>query len=186
VEEYRAIRGEVERRVGRLNGRYATLHNSPIHFIHRPVAFPELCALYAVADVALVTPLIDGMNLVAKAYVACQRDEPGVLVLSEFAGAASELFNATLVNPYDAQEVARSLDAALATPAAERRRLMEPMRQSVMAADARQWARRFLHDLGAAAAPPRRPRGTPPGGYNRPVRASPEPSASREHCEALV
>ena len=157
VEEYPALLTEVERRIGRLNGRYATLHNSPVRFIDRSVEFPELCALYAVADVALVTPLIDGMNLVAKEFAACQGEDPGVLILSEFAGAASELFNATVVNPYDAQAVACAIDAALATPAAERRRRMEPMRDRIMTADARQWAGRFLDDLAAAAtaaAPP--------------------------------
>ena len=100
VEEYRELRGQIESRVGRLNGKYATLHNSPIHFVHGSVEFPELCALYALADVGLVTPLIDGMNLVAKEYVACQRgDDPGVLVLSEFAGAAEELSRSPFRQP---------------------------------------------------------------------------------------
>ena len=101
IEEYQALREEVETRVGRLNGKYATLRNSPIHFIFDSIPFADLCALYAIADVAIVTPLIDGMNLVAKEFVVCQRENAGSLILSEFAGAAEELFNAFLVNPYD-------------------------------------------------------------------------------------
>src|SRR5205814_637379 len=83
-------------------GRHATLHNSPIHFIHGSVDFTDLCALYVLAEVAMVTPLIDGMNLVAKEFVAAQRENPGVLVLSEFAGAAEELLGSLVVNPNDA------------------------------------------------------------------------------------
>ena len=105
IEEYQALREEVETRVGRLNGKYATLRNSPIHFVHGSIPFTDLCALYAIADVGIVTPLIDGMNLVAKEFVVCQRENAGVLILSEFAGAAEELFNALLVNPYDARTV---------------------------------------------------------------------------------
>ena len=100
---------EVESKIGQLNGKYATLLNSPIHFIHGSVPFVDLCALYALADVALVTPLIDGMNLVAKEFIACQRENAGLLILSEFAGAAEELFNALFVNPYDSDAVARTL-----------------------------------------------------------------------------
>src|SRR5688572_18096413 len=84
VEQYQELRAEVEARVGRINGEYATVHNTPVHFIHGSVEFTELCAAYATADVGLITPLRDGMNLVAKEYVACQRDNPGVLILSEF------------------------------------------------------------------------------------------------------
>src|SRR3954447_17653808 len=117
VEEYQALREEVEGRIGRLNGQYATLHNSPIKFIHGSVSPTELAALYATARVCIVTPLIDGMNLVAKEFVACQRtgeqDEPGALILSEFAGAAEELFNALIVNPYDAQAVAHAIGEGL-------------------------------------------------------------------------
>src|SRR5438874_8536303 len=84
VPEYQELVQEVEARIGKLNGKYATLHNSPIHFIHASIEFPELCALYAAADAAIVTPLRDGMNLVAKEYIACQSNDPGVLILSEF------------------------------------------------------------------------------------------------------
>ena len=113
IEEYQHLVEEVESRVGQLNGKYATLLNSPIHFIHGSIPFVDLCALYALADIALVTPLIDGMNLVAKEFIACQRENAGLLILSEFAGAAEELFNALLVNPYDSAAVAGTLTYAL-------------------------------------------------------------------------
>ncbi len=149
VEQYQELREDVEARVGRLNGKYTTLRNSPIHFIHGSVSPTELTALYAIAEVALVTPLIDGMNLVAKEYVACQRDEPGVLVLSEFAGAAEELYHSLIVNPYDAQAVAGCLREALAMPPDERATRMHGMRQRVMEVDAAAWARGFIDDLAA-------------------------------------
>jgi|SRR5688572_11211266 trehalose 6-phosphate synthase/phosphatase len=151
VEQYQELRDQVEARVGRLNGEYSTVHNSPIHFIHGSVNFHELCALYALADVGLITPLRDGMNLVAKEYVACQRERPGVLILSEFAGAAEELFNAVIVNPYDAKAVADAIAASLEMPEDERRARMEPMRRRVMSFDAGAWARSFIDELAASA-----------------------------------
>jgi len=103
--------------------------------------------LYALADIALVTPLIDGMNLVAKEFIACQRENAGLLILSEFAGAAEELFNALLVNPYDSAAVAETLTDALALTAEEKRTRILPMRERVMRYDARHWARSFINDL---------------------------------------
>jgi trehalose 6-phosphate synthase/phosphatase len=147
IEEYQQLVEEVESRVGQLNGKYATLLNSPIHFIHGSIPFVDLCALYALADIGLVTPLIDGMNLVAKEFIACQQENAGVLILSEFAGAAEELFNALLVNPYDSAAVAATLTDALAMPVAEKRNLILPMRERVMRYDARHWARSFIDDL---------------------------------------
>src|ERR1700693_5042817 len=147
IEEYQQLVEEVESRVGQLNGKYATLVDSPIHFVHAPIPFVDLCALYALADIALVTPLIDGMNLVAKEFVACQRENAGLLVLSEFAGAAEELFNALLVNPYDSAAVAGTVTDALALPIEEKRNRILPMRERVMRYDARHWARSFIDDL---------------------------------------
>lgn len=149
VEEYKALREETESRVGRINGRYATINSSPIRFIHGSVEFTDLCALYATADVGMVTPLIDGMNLVAKEYIACQRGGEGVLILSEFAGAAEELSSALLVNPYDACAVAQTLRAALVLPNEEKRAAMAPMRQRVLEFDAQHWARTFIEQLRA-------------------------------------
>jgi trehalose 6-phosphate synthase/phosphatase len=147
IEEYQQLLEEVESRVGQLNGKYATLLNSPIHFIHGSIPFVDLCALYALAEIALVTPLVDGMNLVAKEFVACQRENGGLLILSEFAGAAEELFNALLVNPYDSAAVAATLTGALSLSAEEKRNRIAPMRERVMRYDARHWARTFIDDL---------------------------------------
>ncbi len=147
VEDYQDLRADVESRVGRLNGKYATLHNSPIHFIHGSVEFADLCALYSIADAGLVTPLIDGMNLVAKEYLACQRDSSGPLILSEFAGAAEELFNALIVNPYDAQAVADSIARALAMSPEEKRARNQPMRERIKQHDAQHWAASFIDEL---------------------------------------
>ena len=154
VEEYRDLREDVESRIGRLNGKYATLHNSPIHFIHDSVEFAELCALYSVADACLVTPLIDGMNLVAKEFLACQRVPTGPLILSEFAGAAEELFSALIVNPYDPPAVAASIERALKMPPEETRERNGAMRERVMRLDAGHWAKTFIDDLGATADKP--------------------------------
>ena len=153
IEEYQALREEVETRVGRLNGKYATLRNSPIHFIFDSIPFTDLCALYAIADVAIVTPLIDGMNLVAKEFVVCQRENAGSLILSEFAGAAEELFNAFLVNPYDVSAVAETLSTALALSTEQKRALIDPMRERVIRYDARHWARSFINDLSTLVIP---------------------------------
>ena len=147
VAEYQSLRDEVEHRVGRLNGQFTTLVNSPIHFIHGSVKFSELCALYAMAEVALVTPMVDGMNLVAKEYVACQRQNPGVLVLSEFAGAAQELFNAIIVNPYNIEQVTAALEQALTMSPAERAERMNAMLGRVLDMDAGRWARHFIDAL---------------------------------------
>jgi trehalose 6-phosphate synthase/phosphatase len=153
VQEYQVLRDDVEARIGHINGRYTTLTNAPVHFIHGSVSSSELTALYALADVGLVTPLIDGMNLVAKEFVACQRDEAGVLILSEFAGAAEELFSAIIVNPYDTSAVARALAVALAMPPEERAARMNAMRQRVMRMDAQTWAGGFVRELAAAPTP---------------------------------
>lgn len=147
IEEYQHLLEEVESRIGQLNGKYATLLNSPIHFIHGSIPFVDLCALYALADVALVTPLIDGMNLVAKEFIACQRENAGLLILSEFAGAAEELFNALFVNPYDSDAVAATLIDALGRPVEQRRSGIQAMRERVIRYDAQHWARSFIEDL---------------------------------------
>ncbi len=152
VKEYQELREKIEREIGRLNGLYASVQHSPIHFIHQSIPFTALCALYSIADVALVTPLVDGMNLVAKEYIACQNHDPddynpGVLILSEFAGAAQELVNAIIVNPYDKLEVANAIDQALIMPLEERQQRMNYMTSRVMQYDANHWASNFVGQL---------------------------------------
>ena len=147
VEEYHSLLDKLQGKVSEINGKYATITNVPIHFMHKSINFNELCALYSLADVAMVTPLIDGMNLVAKEYLACQRENNGVLVLSEFAGAAQELPNAFIVNPYDVDGVAQILKEALSLSEEEKQKMIEPMKQRVVKYDARYWADSFIGDL---------------------------------------
>ena len=164
VDAYEPIRKEVNETVGRINGLYGSVDATPIHLLYRSVPVEELCALYAAADVMLVTPLRDGMNLVAKEYVAARLDDSGVLVLSELTGAAAELVEAIIVNPYDVEGVADAIKRALTMPAAEQGLRMRALRRRVSAHDVHRWARTFLDDLAdtpAASRPSSRP-GTPP------------------------
>jgi trehalose 6-phosphate synthase/phosphatase len=147
VAAYRRIRRAVEKLVGSINGRFGTPRWTPIHYVYRGVAPHLLSALYRAADVLLVTPLRDGMNLVAKEFVASRTDEDGVLVLSEFAGAVDELTDALVVNPYDVDGVAEAIHRALTMPREERRQRMQTLRQHVMTHDVDFWAERFLTAL---------------------------------------
>jgi trehalose 6-phosphate synthase/phosphatase len=156
VGEYATLKENIELAVSRINGQYATISNIPVHFINRGVKFEELCALYAISDVAMVTPLVDGMNLVAKEYVACQEDHGGVLILSEFAGAAQELFNAVMVNPYDIDGMAWAVGEALDMDDQHKRELMEPMRRLVIENDSKWWAKRYIDTLVRDTAAPQR------------------------------
>ena len=151
VPEYQQLREKIQGKVGYINGKYATIQNVPVHFIHKSVDFSGLCALYSLADVAMVTPLIDGMNLVAKEYLACQREKNGVLILSEFAGAAQELPNALIVNPYNVNEVAQAIDQALQLSEEQKQKMVAPMKERVVKYDARYWADAFFQDLAAQA-----------------------------------
>ncbi len=121
---------------------------TPIRYVNRPYTRTNLSGLYRAARAALVTPLRDGMNLVAKEYVASQNpDDPGVLILSRFAGAARELESALLVNPYDPDSVAAALGRALAMPLEERRQRFQAMFRVILNNDIESWAERFLATL---------------------------------------
>ncbi len=150
---YRSVRRTVEELVGRINGRFGTHRWTPIRYINRSVSDTILSALYRAADVLLVTPLRDGMNLVAKEFVATRTDGDGVLVLSEFAGAADELKRAVIVNPYDVDGMAEAFHAALQMPVAERRERMQALRTHVMSHDVADWSRDFLAELAAVTNP---------------------------------
>lgn len=147
VDAYRRFKRHVEERVGGINGALGGLGSAPVHYVHRSLPTHELAALYCAADVMLVTPLRDGMNLVAKEFVASRVDEGGVLVLSEFAGAAAELNGAVVVNPYDVDAVAAAIRRGLSMPARERRSRMRILRQRVTAHDIHAWASGFLSRL---------------------------------------
>jgi trehalose 6-phosphate synthase len=147
VEEYRILRDEIELQVGRANGLYAELGAPIINYMHTSYTREELAALYLAADVMVVTPLRDGMNLVAKEYVACRSDLRGALLLSEFAGAAAELHRAFLVNPYDIGGTKHRMWEAMHASPAERARRMRSMRKRVIEHDVDLWAKEFLDAL---------------------------------------
>jgi trehalose 6-phosphate synthase/phosphatase len=150
VAEYRELRREIEELVGRVNGRFGTAAWSPIHYLYRLLDHDRLAALYRDADVGLVTPLRDGMNLVAKEFVACQTREPGVLVLSRLAGAAETMREALLVNPYDVEKTADQLHRALAMPASERRKRMDALQARERRSDVHAWVGAFLRAASSA------------------------------------
>lgn len=147
VDSYRILRNEVEQQVGHINGEYGEVGHPVVHYLHRPVPRDELISFFVAADVMLVTPLRDGMNLVAKEYVACRSDLGGALVLSEFTGAAAELRQAYLTNPHDLEGVKDTIAEALNQTVEEGRRRMRSLRRQVLAHDVDRWARAFLDAL---------------------------------------
>ena len=148
VEAYRQIRSDIEGLVGRINGDLAEVGRPPIHYLYRSVSFDDLLAYYRAADVMFVTPLRDGMNLVAKEYVATRYDNTGALILSEFAGAAEQLSQAFIVNPYDLNALADTLDEAIGTASVKGNAPMKALRRSVRRHDVFWWADRCLSALG--------------------------------------
>ena len=147
VEEYQRIRESIASTVGRAVAELGRIGVSPVQYLHTSLPINELIAFYQAADVMLVTPLRDGMNLVAKEFVASRIDEDGALVLSEFTGAAAELTDAWLVNPHDADGVKRSIIQALRSSPSERYRRMRNMREHIQEHDVRRWADEFLTAL---------------------------------------
>lgn len=147
VGEYQIIRRLVEEMVGRINGRFARAAWTPVHYLYRTFPFPDLVGAYLAADVMLVTPLRDGMNLVALEYVATRRDNTGALILSEFAGAAERLDDALIVNPYDLDGLARALYSAVMMTPEEQGRRMSRLRRSVGRWDVHSWARHNLEAI---------------------------------------
>jgi len=153
VANYRSMRRELDGMAGRLNGKYAEFDWTPLRYLNRGYPRKSLAAFYRQARVGLVTPLRDGMNLVAKEFVAAQRaDDPGVLVLSEFAGAASELSGALKVNPYDVDAIADAIGKALAMPLDERASRWKADFGCISANTATAWAESFLSALAATQA----------------------------------
>jgi len=149
VPGFRDMKHQVDESVGRILGRYTYDGRAPLAYLYTAFDHDRLAGYYAAADVALVTPLRDGMSLVAKEYVACHADGRGVLVLSEFAGAAVELGEALLVNPYDPEAMRRQLHAAVTMPEPERRRRMAALGARVREHDVHWWTAQFLARLAA-------------------------------------
>ena len=152
VSSYQDLGHETDELAGQINGEFGTPEWTPLVYIKRGVPQRELAALYACADVAWVAPLRDGMNLVAKEYVACKEGGDGVLLLSEFAGAAAEMGEALQVNPYDEERSAQTVARALEMPEPERRQRMGVMYQRLLRNDVFEWGKRFLEGLRRAVA----------------------------------
>lgn len=150
VESYRQLRDEIELAVGRINGDYGTISHQAVAYLHHGFPREEMAALYLAADVMLVTALRDGMNLVAKEYVAARADEEGVLILSEFTGASDELRAALLVNPHDIDGVKDAILRAIDMPRHERRKRMRSLRKRVAENDVAKWSDSFLTTLRQA------------------------------------
>ena len=149
VLAYEEMREQIERWVGRINGQYSEPGRAPVHYLRRNLSREDLVAYYSAADVMIVTPLRDGMNLVAKEYVAARLDNTGSLVLSEFAGAAQELRKSILVNPFDVDGVATAIETALDLSDVEQKRRMASLRRMIKRNTVFDWAERFLGAMGA-------------------------------------
>ncbi|MFW0783277.1 trehalose-6-phosphate synthase [Gordonia sp. CPCC 206044] len=147
VDSYVRMRAGIEQLVGNINGSYGAVGHPVVEYLHRPIPRDELIAFFVAADVMLVTPLRDGMNLVAKEYVACRSDLGGALVLSEFTGAAAELRTAYQANPYDLEGVKDAIEVAVEQTPQEGRRRMRALRRQVLAHDVAKWAESFLGTL---------------------------------------
>jgi trehalose 6-phosphate synthase len=151
VTAYAEIRMKLEGLSGSINGRFGDIDWVPIRYIHRPVPRPRLAAMFRLSEVGLVTPLRDGMNLVAKEYVAAQDPaDPGVLVLSQFAGAAEELEDALIVNPHDTEEMGEKMEQALRMPLEERQRRHASLLERVKQSDVGIWMETFIEALEGA------------------------------------
>lgn len=152
VEEYKRLRDDVNMLVGRINGDLGDLRRPAITYLHASFPRAELAAMYTAADVCVVTPLRDGMNLVCKEYVACRSGTDGALVLSEFAGAAGELRQAYMINPYDINSMKHGMTLAMNDTVQNKRRRMRALRRQVFTHDIEAWATSFLDDLAAVPA----------------------------------
>lgn len=147
VESYQAQKQRIDELIGSINGRYGTMGWLPVWYFYRYLSFKNLASLYKIADIALVTPLRDGMNLIAKEYVASKHQKNGVLILSETAGAVAELSEALIINPNDIEEIADSIQQAISMPAAEQEERFEIMRTRIKRYNIKAWADDFLTQL---------------------------------------
>ena len=149
---YEEAQSDIEQLVGQINGRFAKLNWTPILLFTAPLNFEELMAVYRAADVAWITPLRDGLNLVAKEFVVTHAEEGGVLILSEFAGSAVELPSALLTNPYSFHDMDEAIERALVMPEDEQKQRMSQMFQAICRYDVQQWANHMFREAKAAAA----------------------------------
>lgn len=147
VEEYQNLRAVVNELVGRINGKFGTIEFMPIHFLHQSVSFDELTALYAVSDVCLVSSTRDGMNLVSYEYIATQRERHGVMILSEFTGAAQSLNGSLIVNPWNTEELANAVHDAVTMSAEQREANFRKLERYVFKYTSAWWGQSFVAEL---------------------------------------
>ncbi|MDO9633854.1 MAG: bifunctional alpha,alpha-trehalose-phosphate synthase (UDP-forming)/trehalose-phosphatase [Paludibacter sp.] len=147
VDSYHDLKTKIDESIGAINGKFSNIHWTPVYYFYHSFDFNELVAMYHIADVALITPLRDGMNLVAKEYVAAKRDKPGVLILSEMAGAAIELSDALIINPNDTDMLAQSICDALEMPEDQQLLNMANMQRKVSKRTVNYWANNFITQL---------------------------------------
>ena len=145
IEKYKDMKREIESTIGRINGKYSSLSWRPIIYQYRSLSFNEMVALYDLSDVGLITPLRDGMNLVAKEFIACQIENKGVLILSEMAGAAAELNEALIINPYDSNEMAEAINKALEMNQEEKQTRLGRMQNRISSYNVFTWAFDFFN-----------------------------------------
>lgn len=147
VEHYQRIKNKIDELIGKINGKFGNVGWTPIQYQYKHIPFKQLVALYNVADIALITPLRDGMNLISKEYIASKSDSPGVLILSEMAGAAKELGEAIIINPNHKQEIASAIKEAIEMPIGKQKRRMEVMQKRLSDYDVIRWANDFISEL---------------------------------------
>lgn len=153
VPQYQQLKKEVDELVGNINGHFGTIGWSPIWYFYRELPFADLVDLYRNCPIALLTPIRDGMNLVAKEFLAARKDNTGVLILSEMAGAAKELGEAILINPNNFEEVAQAVSTAMAMPKHEQKQRNSLMRKKLKKQNVHQWSKLFLKTLAQAEHP---------------------------------
>ena len=147
VDKYADLKTQIDQTIGMINGLYSTLGWTPIYYFYQSFPFEELVAMYDVAEIAMVSPLRDGMNLVAKEYLATKREKTGVLILSEMAGAAIELSDAIIINPNDAQEIEDSILQALTMPEEEKRYRLDRLQKRISTQTVKKWANDFVEEM---------------------------------------
>lgn len=147
VDIYAELKTQIDQLIGEINGKYSKLGWNPIFYFYRSFSFEELIAMYDIAQVALVTPLRDGMNLVAKEYLATKCNKPGVLILSEMAGAAIELPDAIIINPNDTDQIEKAILQALNMPEKEKKERLDKMQKRISRQDVKKWAKDFVVEL---------------------------------------
>ncbi|MEL7588659.1 MAG: bifunctional alpha,alpha-trehalose-phosphate synthase (UDP-forming)/trehalose-phosphatase [Prolixibacteraceae bacterium] len=147
VDQYKLLKGEIDGLVGRINGQFGGVNYTPVWYFYRSLPFENLVELYSTSDVALITPVRDGMNLVAKEYIACRVNKTGVMIISEMAGVAKEMGEAIVINPNNESEIAEAIHQALSMPLEEQRERMEFIQQRIKRYDVFKWAAEFVKAL---------------------------------------